>query len=69
MPCNSKIFQHIEKVLRTSVDNLVLQIPLKFHVDRMKIVRILLLAQLKKAVLRKARSNVSSLPTCSLKIE
>ena len=30
MHCNSNNFQHIEKILRNSVNNLVLQIPLKF---------------------------------------
>ena len=39
MPSNSNNFQHIEKILRSSVDNLVLQILLKFQVDRIKIVR------------------------------
>ena len=31
-------FQHIEKILRIFIDNLVIQIPLKFEVDRIKIV-------------------------------
>ena len=50
MPCNSNNFQHIEKILYISVDNLVVQIPLKFQVDWIKIVRVLLLAELKNAV-------------------
>ena len=58
MPCNSKNFQHIGKILRTSVNNLVLQIPLKFQVDRIKIIRVLLLAELKNAVLRKKRLKI-----------
>ena len=50
---NSNNFQHIGRILRTSVYNLVLQIPLKFQVDRIKIVPVIQLAKLKKAVLRK----------------
>ena len=53
MPCDSNNFQYIEKVLRTSVDNLVLQIPLKFQVERIKIIWVILLAELKNTVLRK----------------
>ena len=53
MPYNSNHFQHIENILRTSVDNLILQIPLKCQVDRIKIVQVLLLVVLKNAVLRK----------------
>ena len=49
MPCNSNNSQYIDN----SVDNLVLPIPLKFQVDRIKIVRVLLLVELKNAVLRK----------------
>ena len=37
-------FQNIKKILCTSVDNFVLQILLKFQVDRIKIVRVLLLS-------------------------
>ena len=37
MPCNSNNFQHIKNILRTYVDNLFLEIPLKFQVDRLKI--------------------------------
>ena len=66
MPCNSNNFYHIEKILGTSVDDLVLQISLKFQVDRIKILRVLLLAELKNAVLRKTRLNVESLSICSL---
>ena len=40
-------FQRIRKILRTSVDNLVLQIPLKSQVDRIKTVLVLLLGELK----------------------
>ena len=58
MPCNSNNFQHIKKILRTSIDYLVLQIPLKFQVDRIRIVRVLLLDVLKDAVLRKTRLKV-----------
>ena len=56
MPCNSNNFQHIEKILFTSVHNLVLQITLKFQVYRIIIVRVLLLAELRKYSLKK---NVS----------
>ena len=44
MSCNSNNLQNT--YVRTSADNLDLQIPLKFQVDRIKIVRILLLAEL-----------------------
>ena len=40
--CNSNNFQNVEKILRISVDNLFLQIPLKFQVDRIIIVWVLL---------------------------
>ena len=59
MPCNSNNFQHIKKILRTSVDNLVSEIPnfntqrFKFQVDRKTIIRVLLLAEFKNAVLEK----------------
>ena len=53
MPCDSKNFRYIEKILRNSVDNSVLQILLKFQVDRMKIVRIILLAVLKNKICEK----------------
>ena len=36
MPCDSKNFQRIEKILRISVDNLVLQLPLNFQTDQME---------------------------------
>ena len=55
MTLNLNNFQHIEKILRISVDNLVLQVPLKFKVDRIKIVRVLPLAELKNALLTKSR--------------
>ena len=42
MPCNFNDFQHIEKILGTSVNNLVLQKPSKYQVDRTKIVRVCL---------------------------
>ena len=63
MHCKLNNFQHIKKILCTSVDNLILQIKLKFQVDRIKIVRALLLTNLKKAVLRKTSLNVQSLVT------
>ena len=47
MPYNSNNFQYIEKILRTYVDQLVLYIPLQFQIDRIKIVRVVLLAELK----------------------
>ena len=50
MPCNSNNFEHIEKILRNSVANLVLKISLKFQVDRITIVRVLLLAELENTV-------------------
>ena len=58
VPCNSNNFQHIEKILRTSVDNSLLQIPSEFQVDRINIFRVLLLAELKNFVLRKTRLKV-----------
>ena len=67
MPCNSNNFQHTEKVLDTSVDNLVLQIPFEFQVDRIKIARVRILAELKNAFLIKTRLKFSFLSTCSLK--
>ena len=57
MSCNSNNFQHIEKILRTSVDNSVLPIPLKFKVDGINTVRVLLLGELKNAVLSKTRKK------------
>ena len=72
MRCNSKNFQHIEKFLRSYVDNLVFQRPLKFQVDRIKIVRVLLLAELKNAVLRKSVQPAlwrSTRKTVTLKIK
>ena len=60
MPCSSNNFQHIKKILRTLVDNLVLQIPLKLQVDRIKIVRFLLLAQFKNELLRKTCLKLQS---------
>ena len=48
-------FLHIGKIVRTSVDNLVLQILLKFQVDRIKILGVLLRAELTNVVLRKTR--------------
>ena len=65
MPCNSKNFQHIEKILGTSVDNLVLQTSLKFQVDQIKIVRVLLQVKLKNAVLKKTLQKFKLL-TCFL---
>ena len=62
MPCNSKNFQHIKKIVHSSIDNLILQIPFKFQVDWIKIIWILLLAELKNTVLRKTRLKVWSLP-------
>ena len=53
-----QIFNISKKIVRTSVDNIVLNIPLKFQVDRIKDVRVLLLAALKNAVLRKTRLKV-----------
>ena len=58
MLCNSNNFQRIEKILCISIDNSVLRIRLKFQVDRIKIVRILLLATLKNVVLRKTLLKV-----------
>ena len=58
MPRNSNNSQLIEKTLRTCIDNLILQIPLKFQVDRIKIVRVLLLAELKNAVLENMHLKV-----------
>ena len=55
MPYNSKNIRHIEKILCTSVDNSFLQMPLKFQVDRIKIVRVLPLSELKNTVMRKTR--------------
>ena len=46
MPCNSNNFQHIKKILRTSVDHLVLQIQASLQVDQIKIVRVRLPAEL-----------------------
>ena len=51
MPCKSNNFQDIDKILGIFVENLVLQVPLKFQVDRIKIGRVLLLAELKYVVL------------------
>ena len=56
MPCNSNNFQHISKKSCDSVDNVALPVPSKFQVDRLKIVRVLLLAGLKNL----------SLPTCGV---
>ena len=58
MSCHSNNFQRIGKILRTTVENFVLQIPLKFQVDQIKIVRVLLLAELKNAVFKKTHSKV-----------
>ena len=63
---NSNNSQHIEKIFRIFVDNLILQLSLKFQVDRTKIVRVLLLAELKKGVLRKMRLKFAFLSTCFL---
>ena len=41
IPCNSNNFQHIKKILRTSIDNLVLQILLQFQIYSIEIVLIL----------------------------
>ena len=55
----------IDKTLPTSEDYSVLhQIPLKFQVNWIKVVRMPLLVALKEAVLRKMRLKVQSLPTC-----
>ena len=51
-------FSHIKKFLPTFVDNLVIQMPLKFQVARIKIVRILLLVELKNTVFRKTHLKV-----------
>ena len=67
MPCDSNNSQQIEKIVGTSVDNLVSQILLKFQDDRIKIVRVLQLVVLKNAVFRKTRLEVKSLPTYSLR--
>ena len=58
MLCISNNFQHVEEILSTSEDNSVLQIPLKIQVDQIKIIRVLLLAWLKNAVLKQTHSNV-----------
>ena len=50
MLCDSKNFQHIEKISSTNVENLV---PLKFQVNRIKKNRVVLIAELTNAVLRK----------------
>ena len=68
MPYNSNNFQHIEDFLRTPVDDLVLHISLKFQVNRIKIVWVLLLAELKNAVLRKICLKVQIPSTCSLRL-
>ena len=70
---NSNNFQHNEKSLSTSVNNL--QITLKFKIHQIKIVSVLLLDELKNTVLRKSSKvqklrkslKVGSLPTCSLR--
>ena len=58
MPCDSNNFQHIVKILPSSVDNFILQIGLKFQVGRIKIVRLLLQTELKNVVLRKTFLNL-----------
>ena len=58
MSFNSKNFQNIAKIVGTSVDNSVWKIPLKFQVDWIKIIRVLLLAKLKNVVLKKTRLKV-----------
>ena len=58
MPFDSNNFQRIEKILRSSADNLSLQIPFKLQVVWIKIAPILLLAELKNVVLRKTRLKV-----------
>ena len=60
MPCNFNNFQHIEKNRNCSVDYSILHISLKFQVDRIKIVRVILLTELKNAVLRKTRFRILS---------
>ena len=67
MHCITKNFHDIEKTLCTRVDNLVLQMPLKFQDDRIEIFRVSLLAELKNAVLRKTSLKFAFLPTCSLR--
>ena len=62
MACDSNNFQHIKKILRISVDNLVLQVRLKFRVDRVKTFWVLLLTELKDADLTKARLRGGGLP-------
>ena len=66
MPCYSNNCQNIVKIIYIITNNFVLQIPLKFQVDRIQIFRILLLAKLNYAVLRKTRLKFTLLPTCSL---
>ena len=55
---NTKNLQRIEKILRAFLDNLILEIPLKLRIDRVKIIRVLVLAELKNAVLRETRLKV-----------
>ena len=64
MLCNSNNFQHIEKMQRASLNNSVSKILLKYQFDRIKIVRVRLLAELKNAVLKKTRLIFQNLPTC-----
>ena len=60
-------FQPIEKIPSTSVDNLDLQITFKFQAYRIKIVRVLLLAESKNAILRTTRLKFAFLPTYTLR--
>ena len=56
MTCNSNNFQHRKNPTYVGyVDNSILQIPLKFRVYQIKNFRVLLLVDLKNAVLRKKR--------------
>ena len=59
-----KIFSASKK---SYVHNLVLLIAFRFQIDWIKIVRVLLLAELKNAVLRKTRLKFHSRPTCTLR--
>ena len=69
MPWNSKNFQHIEQILRSSIENSVLQIPIKFQVIRIKIVRVLLLDELKNTILRTGSLKFAFLSTWTFDAE
>ena len=58
MPCNSNNFHHSEKIQRAYVNN----VDLRFKTDRIRIVRVLLLIELKNEVFRKTKFRVC-LPT------